>query len=264
MHFHTAFNEPEPQLMDFGQLISVPIDRLIAIAAIIVTVYVALRQRTIKRLDVTQTVNRLQSRKHPDIRIYFREHEVANLSRARILFSNTGTVALKPTADFSSQFSQGLVIAAVDQSTRILSAALLGGDLIHSGASIVSEADGKFARLQFEYLNPGQRIAVEILFTGAPPVAQFGLVGGLTRSRTINTLFEITDDIDFFFGMASMVATFFVPNMFGLEAKDIGLKLVLFAVAAFAAGFTLAKLWRRRRRKRSGRVFLDSDFVVPG
>jgi len=122
---------------------SLSLDRVLSILGLLTGLYFYLRSRSLKRIDITQRVTWLQYRRHPEIRIYFREQEIEDLTRVRILVSNTGTLPLQPAQDFSARFAAGLQIAGADLSTKILSVALLGGDAEVSGATIAATPDGR-------------------------------------------------------------------------------------------------------------------------
>jgi hypothetical protein len=66
--------------------------------------------------------------------------------------------------------------------TRLLSAACIAGEILASGAECAIKSQA--VEFTFEYLNPGHRVVMEILYSGArPTVVNSALIGGTIRFR---------------------------------------------------------------------------------
>lgn len=140
------------------------------------------RSRQLRRLDALWSVSTLQSKKHQDVRILFKDQEIDDLSRLRILFVNSGTLAIRPDSDFPSQFGGAVKLRRAGELTRFLSAAALVGDVGMCRAKVLV-TDDRGAAMTFEYMNPGQRIGIEVLYTGPAPEVAGELIGGGLRLK---------------------------------------------------------------------------------
>jgi hypothetical protein len=243
---------------------------LLAVAGVIGTVLFGvlsiifyLKSRRFRRLDALWSTVTLQSRRHEDVRILFRGEEIADLSRLRILFVNTGTEPIRGESDIPSKFEGAVTISRVGDRTRFLSAACLVGDIEVCRA--LSEIDNSGnTRLTFEYLNPGQRVGVEVLYSGPVPVVNGQLIGGSVRLRRssgrdwVDEFSEMWPTLVLALMLLGLVGGREVATAFGISPD-----LVLLAGIALAAGLTFIAwrfalpVWRRYRGESKQRLGLD-------
>lgn len=216
------------------------------------------RSRQVKRLSAFWTGTTLQSRRHSDVRILFREQEIDDLSRLRVLLVNSGTLAIRPNQDFPSSHQGAVVITKTNHATQFLSAAVLAGDVSTSGASAAVGDDGA-AKVRFEYLNPGQRLGIEVLYAGPSPGIDIKLIGGevdLRRGLGQGFMDGLVEELGplpgmvLVGGLAIWVHRSIRVLQFPYATTVAAIAMAGVIVASVLVTFKLVLPWLRRRRRR--------------
>jgi hypothetical protein len=236
----------------------------------IISIVLYYRSRHVRRLDALWSSATLQSRRHEDVSIRFRGQEIDDLSRLRVLLVNSGSEPVRPGSDFPA-YSHGAVgIDKRDAATRFLSAACIAGDLKACSASASVDDDGKVL-VQFEYMNPHQRVGVEVLYTGPTPAIHTDLIGGKVRLRRHSGSSLIDDLAEMLaFPIITMVGVILPATIFSIWYSRSGLPFkLLVAILSYVAFAAAAMLFSDRvldpawsRRRTATRQSLCLDFLA--
>ncbi|HSP61892.1 MAG TPA: hypothetical protein VLQ90_02820 [Pyrinomonadaceae bacterium] len=96
------------------------------------------------------------------------------------MFVNAGTEPIT-RKDLAATTANRITFKPKPSATKLLSAACVAGDVGVCGAACVIVNEN--AEFTFEYLNPGHKIVVEVLYTGAMPDIHGQMVGGKIRTE---------------------------------------------------------------------------------
>jgi hypothetical protein len=248
-------------------------DRTLAIFGVVGTtifgllsIFLYRRSRHLRRLDALWSVATLQSKKHQDVRILFKDREIDDLSRLRILLVNSGTLAIRPGSDFPVRSGGAVNLHKRGDVTQFLSAAAIVGDVASCSATALVNDQGIVA-VAFEYLNPRQRVGIEVLYTGPPPQVDVELIGGSVRLRQSSgrhwidvVAGEIFPGVAAIAAYASAVGVFRLVSRAGLplgHAVAAAASLVFSVVVVLIYVRFIVPAWRRSRDARRGRLSLD-------
>jgi hypothetical protein len=145
--------------------------------SVVLSLILYVRSRRRKRLTFTYDVTELHTRTHPEITVLFKDRQIDNLSRLRVVIWNSGDLEIRQS-DIPTKEAPSIVLTGA----RILSVAVLEASPHTKCAA--HEYDNKTLSVDFEFLNPGDYATLDVLYESAeskPPKIDFvaRMIGGL-------------------------------------------------------------------------------------
>jgi hypothetical protein len=130
--------------------------------SIALSVILYLRGTRRKRLTFTYDLTELLTRSHPDITILFKDKQIENLYRLRGVIWNSGNQEVR-RSDIPANGAPSIVLTRA----RVLSVAMREASAKTRCAAV--QNDSKTVSIDFEFLNPGDYAALEILYESDCP-----------------------------------------------------------------------------------------------
>jgi|GEM_PF-6349319 len=126
------------------------------------SLYFYLKSRRNKQILFTYDTDQIQTRKHPDVTIWYREKQIRNMRRARVLLWNGGSEEVR----WSDIPAEGRPAIEFGESVEILSVFELAKSCEEIKCKIGLDSTHRIG-FSFGYLNPGDGVAVEVLYENA-------------------------------------------------------------------------------------------------
>lgn len=143
-------------------------------------VYFFIKSRRFKALALSYRISTLQKKVHPEISIRFRGEEIGNLAKLRVVCWNRGKEEIR-ASDIPTKGAARIVMG---KPVRIFSQSVLARSPEESAFTVAEDSPNSLA-CSFEYLNPSDWAAMEVLFEGPddgkPSIDFLGqVIGGRT------------------------------------------------------------------------------------
>ena len=124
--------------------------------SLVLSLVLYFRGRHRKRLTFTYDLAELQTRTHPEVTIRFKDKQIENLSRLRVVIWNSGNQEIR-RSDIPSERNPSIVLSG----GRVLSVAM--GNTSPGTGCAASERDDKTVSIDFEFLNSRDYAILDVL-----------------------------------------------------------------------------------------------------
>ena len=127
----------------------------------LLSLYLYLRSRRVKRPAFGAVQSILQTRRHPDVDILYQGQSIHDLRQLRVVFYNGGTEAIRKEDVSRNAFPR----VEFESPARVLSLTVIKAPTEENYIS-VNLSSNSDVTVEFEYLNPGDGVVFEVLYDG--------------------------------------------------------------------------------------------------